>query len=104
MSLHGRCEPLGAVCGGEGVDDALEVVAQKHAVVICARRVAPCSACCLSSSISYRRARSICMQTSRFWICERWSCDWTTVLVGRWVMRTAEYVVLTHWPPGPLAQ
>ena len=42
------------------------------------------------------------MQTARFWIWERWSCDWTTVLVGRCVMRTAEYVVLTHWPPGQI--
>ena len=24
--------------------------------------------------------------------------------VGMWVMRTAEYVVLTLWPPGPLEQ
>ena len=25
----------------------------------------------------------------------------TTMPVGRWVMRTAEYVVFTPWPPGP---
>ncbi len=25
----------------------------------------------------------------------------TTMPVGRWVMRTAESVVLTDWPPGP---
>ena len=34
------------------------------------------------------------------------SCDFsfwqdTTTPVGRWVMRTAESVVLTDWPPGP---
>jgi hypothetical protein len=35
-------------------------------------------------------------------------CSWdfsfwqlTTVPVGRWVIRTAESVVLTLWPPGP---
>src|SRR2546429_5871131 len=26
---------------------------------------------------------------------------WTTMPVGRWVMRTAESAVLTPWPPGP---
>src|SRR5665648_1264358 len=35
-----------------------------------------------------------------------WSWDFsfwqdTTVPVGRWVIRTAESVVLTLWPPGP---
>ena len=29
------------------------------------------------------------------------SCIDTTVLVGIWVIRTAEYVVFTDWPPGP---
>jgi hypothetical protein len=35
-------------------------------------------------------------------------CSWlfsfwqdTTMPVGRWVIRTAESVVLTLWPPGP---
>ena len=32
----------------------------------------------------------------------RSSCIDTTMPVGRWVMRTAESVVLTLWPPGPL--
>ena len=41
------------------------------------------------------------MAVSRFWIWERsfWHC--TTVLVGTWVMRTAESVLLTCWPPAP---
>ena len=29
------------------------------------------------------------------------SCWLTTTPVGMWVMRTAESVVLTDWPPGP---
>lgn len=41
------------------------------------------------------------MAAARFWICERSSCMVTTMPVGRWVMRTAEYVVFTPWPPGP---
>jgi len=33
------------------------------------------------------------------WLRSFWQA--TTMLVGRWVMRTAESVVLTPWPPGP---
>ena len=38
---------------------------------------------------------------ARFWIWDFSSCIDTTVPVGRWVMRTAESVVFTDWPPGP---
>ena len=41
------------------------------------------------------------MARSLFWCCERSLWHWTTVLVGRWVMRTAESVRLTCWPPLP---
>src|SRR5450755_395813 len=41
------------------------------------------------------------MPFSRFLICDFSSWQLTTVLVGRCVMRTAEYVVLTDCPPGP---
>jgi len=44
------------------------------------------------------------MPFSRFLICDFSSWQLTTVLVGMWVMRTAEYVVLTDWPPGPEEQ
>src|SRR6202167_2299986 len=44
------------------------------------------------------------MAFSRFLICDFSSWQLTTVLVGRWVMRTAEYVVLTDCPPGPEEQ
>ena len=38
---------------------------------------------------------------SRFcsWLFSFWQL--TTMPVGRWVIRTAESVVLTLWPPGP---
>ena len=44
------------------------------------------------------------MPFSRFLICDFSSWQLTTVLVGMWVMRTAEYVVFTDWPPGPEEQ
>src|ERR1700677_2593614 len=44
------------------------------------------------------------MPFSRFLICDFSSWQLTTVLVGMCVMRTAEYVVLTDWPPGPEEQ
>jgi hypothetical protein len=42
------------------------------------------------------------MAFSRFWIWDFSSCMATTMPVGRWVTRTAESVVLTDWPPGPV--
>ena len=39
-----------------------------------------------------------------FCSCDFWSWDCTTRPVGRCVMRTAESVVFTHWPPGPPAR
>src|SRR5579883_1704648 len=44
------------------------------------------------------------MAFSRFLICDFSSWQLTTVLVGMCVMRTAEYVVFTDWPPGPEEQ
>src|SRR5437762_11666883 len=44
------------------------------------------------------------MPFSRFLICDFSSWQETTVPVGRCVMRTAEYVVFTDWPPGPEEQ
>src|SRR5205823_12055949 len=41
---------------------------------------------------------------ARFLICDFSSWHETTTPVGRWVMRTAEYVVFTDWPPGPEEQ
>src|SRR5437899_1579646 len=41
------------------------------------------------------------MAVSRLRSCERSFWHWTTMPVGRWVMRTAESAVLTPWPPGP---
>src|SRR3546814_1065282 len=41
------------------------------------------------------------LAAARFWIWLFSFCIDTTVPVGRCVMRTAESVVLTDWPPGP---
>ena len=38
---------------------------------------------------------------ARFLCCERSCWQATTMPVGIWVMRTAESVVLTCWPPAP---
>src|SRR5207244_3597179 len=50
------------------------------------------------------RERTTRMPCSRvlIWDCSSWQL--TTVWVGMWVMRTAEYVVFTDWPPGPEEQ
>ena len=50
---------------------------------------------------SKRRERRMFMALMRFCCWERSSCMATTMPVGRWVMRTAESVVLTPWPPWP---
>ena len=47
------------------------------------------------------RARSIRIACSRFCSWERSFWQETTMPVGRWVIRTAESVVLTPCPPGP---
>ena len=41
---------------------------------------------------------------SRFLSCERSFWHWTTMPVGRCVIRTAESVLFTCWPPAPLAR
>ena len=43
------------------------------------------------------------MARARFWCCDFSACT-TMMPVGRWVMRTAESVVLTCWPPAPDAR
>ena len=54
-----------------------------------------------SSAAAISRARSIRMACSRFCSWERSFWHDTTMPVGRWVIRTAESVVLTPCPPGP---
>jgi hypothetical protein len=78
--------------------DALAAVAAAHlaaAVLADARRL-------FARSALSRRARRIFMALARFlcWLFSSWQL--TTSPVGMWVMRTAESVVLTLWPPGPL--
>ncbi|KAG1525030.1 hypothetical protein G6F51_014386 [Rhizopus arrhizus] len=55
-------------------------------------------------SLSFRRAASTCMALSLLRCCERSSWHSTTRPVGKWVMRTAESVLLMCWPPAPLAR
>ena len=38
---------------------------------------------------------------ARFLCCERSCWQATTIPLGMWVMRTAESVVFTCWPPAP---
>ena len=61
------------------------------------------SASRFASSRSYRRLRRIPIAMALFWIWLRSFWHVTTVPVGICVMRTAESVVLTPWPPCPVA-
>ena len=49
-------------------------------------------------------ARSIFIQLSLFWNWLRSVWQETTTPVGIWMRRTAEEVLLTCWPPAPLAR
>ena len=62
-----------------------------------AESLARCS-CCLRSS-SRERSTDIALALFLCWLFSSWIS--TTSPVGRWVMRTAESVVFTDWPPGP---
>ena len=64
-------------------------------------RSAEASACACSSASACSRAASTCIARALFCSCERSFWQVTTMPVGRWVMRTAESVVLTPWPPLP---
>ena len=44
------------------------------------------------------------MAMALFLCWERSFWHWTTMPVGMWVIRTAESVVLTCWPPAPEAR
>ena len=55
-----------------------------------------CSSCS-STSLDLRIRSAVCL----FEVCERSFWHWTTIPVGRCVMRTAESVLLTCWPPAP---
>ena len=79
----------------------MRIFSERSPVLICPRRSAAIASCCFCCSISYSRARSTRMALARFLICDFSSCCETTSPLGRCVMRTAEYVVFTDWPPGP---
>ena len=46
--------------------------------------------------------RRTCIAVARFMCCERSVWQDTIIPVGMCVMRTAESVMLTYWPPAPL--
>src|SRR6476661_7661148 len=50
------------------------------------------------------RERRMFIAEARFLCCERLSCIMTTMPVGMWVMRIADSVLLTCWPPAPPAR
>ena len=60
----------------------------------------PCAAASASAS-ACSRDRSTSIARARFCSCERSFWQLTTMPVGRWVIRTAESVVLTLCPPWP---
>src|SRR5690606_5131468 len=63
-----------------------------------AAKASACSRCILSRSLARRMRKAF----SLFLCCDFSSWHETTRPVGRWVIRTAESVVLTLCPPGPL--
>ena len=66
----------------------------------------PCmlSSCSCRSRIMRSKSleRSTCIAVARFICCERSVWHDTIIPVGMCVMRTAESVMLTYWPPAPL--
>src|SRR4030042_472222 len=67
-------------------------------------RSCPCCAVCFCRCASSRRARSSDIARERFLCCERSSWHSTTTPVGMCVMRMAESVLFTCWPPAPGAR
>src|SRR5262249_55238274 len=75
-----------------------------HSMSVLAEASLSRSAWRLRSSSSYKRDFRSPIASARLRCCERsfWHC--TTMPVGKWVMRTAESVLLTCWPPAPDAR
>jgi hypothetical protein len=88
--------PLREVVGA----DALGAIAAADLQLARARLRRGCFSCSAASS----RACSSAMARERFLCCERSSWHSTTTPVGRCVMRIAESVLLTCWPPAPEAR
>src|ERR1051326_5555742 len=82
----------------------VRIFSERSPLPIMPLRVADSSASRFWRSMSWRRAFSAFNAFARFLICDFSSWHDTTTPVGRWVMRTAEYVVFTDWPPGPEEQ
>ncbi len=67
-------------------------------------RVSEISLCAALSCTSCNLAASQAIARARFLCCERSSWHSTTIPLGKWVMRTAESVLLMCWPPAPEAR
>ena len=80
----------------------MRIFAERSPVPTCDFRICDRFASASATRRSSNRARSTSIPLSLFWSCDFWSCWLTTSPVGRCVMRTAESVVFTLWPPGPL--
>ena len=74
---------------------------REHRTVTTASSIFLVAARFFSISNSYSLERSIFIARSRFLCCERSFWQLATMPVATWVMRTAESVVLTCWPPRP---
>ena len=79
----------------------MRIRSERSTVRTCDRRAADASWAAASSAAAVSRDRSIRIACSRFCSWERSFWQDTTMPLGRWVIRTAESVVLTPWPPGP---
>src|SRR2546421_411024 len=75
---------------------------ERSTVRTCALRASEAAAAACSCAAWASLARSIRIARSLFCSCERSFWQDTTIPVGRWVIRTAESVVFTLCPPGPL--
>ena len=80
----------------------VRIFSARSPLPICERRCAESSSCWRRSSASRSRARSTRIAFCLFCSCDFSSCIATTIPVGRCVIRTAESVVFTLWPPGPV--
>ena len=80
----------------------MRIFAERSPVPTCDLRIFERAASISLTRRSSSRARSTSIAFSLFCSCDFWSCCDTTSPVGMCVMRTAESVVFTLCPPGPL--
>ncbi len=79
----------------------MRIRSERSTVRTCERRSADAWAAASASAWACSRDRSTSIARARFCSWERSFWQLTTMPVGRWVIRTAESVVLTLCPPCP---